>query len=112
MTSVQVTNGNGTTCLSYSICFYLSQAVIHVSTAYANCNQSHIEEAVYPTSIAPEQLLKACEWMDTSMLDLITPGLIRHLPNTYTFTKGLAGAYLNTHAQHLPLGKLLPCSNE
>ncbi|CAF0886506.1 unnamed protein product [Adineta ricciae] len=84
------------------------QAVIHVSTAYANCNESHIEEAVYPTSIAPEQLLKACEWMDTSMLDLITPELIRHLPNTYTFTKGLAEAYLNTHAQHLPLAIFRP----
>lgn len=42
--------------------------------------------------------------MDESLFDLITPKLIRNLPNTYTFTKGLAESYLNTYAQHLPIG--------
>ena len=45
------------------------------------------------------------------MFDLITPQLIRRLPNTYTFTKGLAESYLNTYAQHLPLGMSYLTSN-
>jgi hypothetical protein len=42
--------------------------------------------------------------MDKAILDLITPKLLCSLPNTYTFSKGLAESYLNTYAQHLPIG--------
>jgi fatty acyl-CoA reductase len=76
-----------------------------VSTAYANCDRAHIDEIVYPTPVTPDQLLATAEWMDESMFHSITPSLLRSLPNTYTFTKGLAESYLATHAKHLPLGK-------
>jgi hypothetical protein len=55
----------------------------------------------------PEKLLDAAQWMNESMLDLITEPLLSGFPNTYTFTKGLAESYLASHAKHLPLGNFL-----
>ena len=78
--------------------------MIHVSTAYANCDQTHIDEVIYPSSIDPGHILATAEWMDQSMLDLITPQLLSNLPNTYTFSKRLAESYLNIYGKHLPIG--------
>ncbi|XP_078250268.1 fatty acyl-CoA reductase 1-like [Pogona vitticeps] len=65
------------------------EAFIHFSTAYANCNRSHIEEVVYPPPLEPKRLFDLVEWMDESLLEEITPKLIGDWPNTYTFTKAL-----------------------
>ncbi|KAM6435937.1 fatty acyl-CoA reductase 1-like isoform 2-T3 [Liasis olivaceus] len=64
-------------------------ALIHVSTAYANCNQRHIEEAFYPVPVEPKQLFDMVTWMDDSLVEAITPKLIGDWPNTYTFSKAL-----------------------
>ncbi|KAH0620869.1 hypothetical protein JD844_021726 [Phrynosoma platyrhinos] len=63
---------------------------IHVSTAYAYCNQKHIEEVVYPPPVDPKKLIDSLEWMDDSLVNDITPKLLGDRPNTYTYTKALA----------------------
>ncbi|XP_061438515.1 fatty acyl-CoA reductase 2 isoform X2 [Rhineura floridana] len=65
------------------------EAFIHLSTAYANCNRSYIEEIVYPPPVEPKKLFDLVEWMDESLIQEITPKLIGDWPNTYTFTKAL-----------------------
>ncbi|XP_070611331.1 fatty acyl-CoA reductase 2 [Erythrolamprus reginae] len=65
------------------------EALIHVSTAYSNCNRRHIEEVFYPVPVEPKQLLDMVMWMDDSLVELITPNLIGDWPNTYTFSKAL-----------------------
>ncbi|XP_034296280.1 fatty acyl-CoA reductase 1-like [Pantherophis guttatus] len=65
------------------------EALIHVSTAYSNCNRSHIEEVFYPVPIEPKKLLELVTWMDESLIEMITPHLIGDWPNTYTFSKAL-----------------------
>ncbi|XP_063165445.1 fatty acyl-CoA reductase 2 [Candoia aspera] len=65
------------------------EALIHVSTAYANCNRRHIEEALYPVPVEPKKLLDLVAWMDESIIEAITPKLIGDWPNTYTFSKAL-----------------------
>ena len=37
------------------------QVLIHVSTAYANCDQQYIEEMVYPPPVEPQKLIDALE---------------------------------------------------
>uniref|UniRef100_A0A8D0H5B4 Fatty acyl-CoA reductase n=1 Tax=Sphenodon punctatus TaxID=8508 RepID=A0A8D0H5B4_SPHPU len=66
------------------------EAFIHISTAYANCPRRYIDEVIYPTPVDPQRLLDLVEWMDESLIQEITPKLIKEWPNTYTFTKALA----------------------
>lgn len=52
----------------YSYDIYLSifdsfQVLLHVSTAYCNCNVKYIDEKVYEPPLAPHKLLDACEYV-------------------------------------------------
>lgn len=78
-------------------------AFVHVSTAYANCDQNSIEEVVYPPPVEPQKLLNALEWMEDDVVEAITPKLIGNKPNTYTYTKHLAESLLLKEGHDLPL---------
>uniref|UniRef100_A0A8C7E3Z9 Fatty acyl-CoA reductase n=1 Tax=Naja naja TaxID=35670 RepID=A0A8C7E3Z9_NAJNA len=65
------------------------EALIHVSTAYSNCNRRNIEEVFYPVPVEPKKLLDLVGWMDESLIEAITPTVIGDWPNTYTFSKAL-----------------------
>lgn len=84
------------------------QVFVHVSTAFANCDQVCIDEVVYPPPVEPQKLLNALEWMDDSMVSMITPKLIGGKPNTYTYTKHLAENLILKEAQDLPLTIIRP----
>lgn len=47
-------------------------------------------------------------WMDDEMISLITPRLIGHKPNTYTFTKQLAESMLVSEGADIPLAIVRP----
>uniref|UniRef100_A0A0K0DP35 Fatty acyl-CoA reductase n=1 Tax=Angiostrongylus cantonensis TaxID=6313 RepID=A0A0K0DP35_ANGCA len=78
-------------------------AIVHVSTAYANCDRVETEEKVYDPPVVPQKLLEAIQWMDNDMIALITPKLLGNRPNTYTLTKALAETQLVEDAKHLPV---------
>ncbi|KAL8580694.1 hypothetical protein ACOMHN_004735 [Nucella lapillus] len=84
------------------------EAFVHVSTAFANCDRSHIEETIYKPTVEPQQVLDVLEWMDDDMVDLITRKLLRAKPNTYTFSKHLAEWVLLTHGAGLPIAIVRP----
>eukprot|EP00058_Branchiostoma_floridae_P022703 XP_002608193.1 hypothetical protein BRAFLDRAFT_90375 [Branchiostoma floridae] len=84
------------------------QAFVHVSTAYANCDRSYIEEVIYPPPVQPQKLIDALEWMDDTMVTKLTPDLIGKRPNTYTFTKACAEYLLTQEAADLPLSIVRP----
>ncbi|ETE56277.1 hypothetical protein L345_18012, partial [Ophiophagus hannah] len=65
------------------------EALIHISTAFSNCNRRHIEEVFYPVPVEPKNLLDLVGWIDGSLIEAITPNLIGDWPNTYTFSKAL-----------------------
>lgn len=46
---------------------------MHVSTAYANCNQATIDEKFYNINLTGENALKLAECLDDKTLDTITP---------------------------------------
>ncbi|CAF1161824.1 unnamed protein product [Adineta ricciae] len=84
------------------------QSIVHVSTAYANCNRSDVAEMIYPPPIQPAKLLDASEWMDDQVFDVLTNKIINDRPNTYTFTKALAEYVISQEARDLPLAIIRP----
>jgi len=84
------------------------EAFIHVSTAYANCDQKLIEERVYPTTLHPAKLIDAVEWMNDDVLDTLSPKLVQPRPNTYTYTKAMAERILEEDAADLPVAIVRP----
>lgn len=38
-------------------------ALVHVSTAYCNCNRNEIEETVYPMSVSPQQIIETMQYV-------------------------------------------------
>lgn len=84
------------------------QAIVHASTAYANCDRTHIMEGVYPPPIQPQKLIEALEWMSEEMIEALTPHLVGRRPNTYTYTKALCEYVLSEDSGKLPLAIVRP----
>ncbi|CAG5132484.1 unnamed protein product [Candidula unifasciata] len=84
------------------------EALVHVSTAYANCDRPYIEETVYPPPVEPQKIIDVLEWMDDEILELFTPKLMGEKPNTYTYTKQLAEHLLVTEGSDLPIAIVRP----
>jgi len=86
------------------------ESLVHVSTAYCNCDLKEINEEIYPPPSSPKGMIDLCEWMDEATLNepLMTSKLIGNRPNTYTFTKALAESVLVTEAGSLPVAIVRP----
>lgn len=84
------------------------EALVHISTAYANCDRKVISEKIYPPPITSEKIVNAMEWMDDEMILALTPRIIDPRPNTYTFTKAIAEHVLEKESSNLPLTIVRP----
>ncbi|KAG4068112.1 hypothetical protein HA402_001537 [Bradysia odoriphaga] len=94
-----------------------SQALVHVSTAYCNCDRSEIQEVIYPPPYDPANIISLVDWLPEDILDKLTPSLIGQRPNTYTFTKALTEQMILKEAGSLPVAIVRPsiliaCYNE
>lgn len=47
--------------------------MVHVSTAYCNCNLSYIEEKIYPPPKDITKTIKYMECLDDDILEELTP---------------------------------------
>lgn len=65
------------------------ESFVHVSTAYANCNRSIIDEEIYKPPINPNAITEFVESISDEIADQIAPMLIQPWPNTYTYTKAI-----------------------
>ncbi|CAG2109377.1 unnamed protein product [Medioppia subpectinata] len=84
------------------------KALIHVSTAYANCNRYEVDERLYPSDVSPQKIIDLCEWMDEKLLNEMTPKLLGDRPNTYTYTKAMAETLLVEECGSLPVAIVRP----
>ncbi|XP_075568146.1 fatty acyl-CoA reductase 1 isoform X7 [Pelecanus crispus] len=84
------------------------EVFMHVSTAFAYCNQKQIGEVVYPPPVDPRKLIDSLEWMDDGLVEDITPKLIGDRPNTYIFTKALAEYVVQQEAEKLNVAIIRP----
>lgn len=83
-------------------------AFVHCSTAFCNCDRTHVMERVYPAHVSPQKLIDICEWMNDDMLGALSPSLIGRRPNTYTMTKALTENLLVEQSSHLPITIVRP----
>ncbi|XP_022240863.1 fatty acyl-CoA reductase 1-like [Limulus polyphemus] len=83
-------------------------ALIHVSTAYSNCNRQEIDETVYIEHVSPASVIEATQWMSDSLLDTITPHLLNGRPCSYHYTKALAENLLVEEGLGLPIAIVRP----
>lgn len=79
------------------------KAVVHVSTAFAHCNRSYIQERFYNSPLSGDNACKLGECLDEQTLNTLTPTIIKGFPNTYTFTKVLAEDIVQNYAGNLPV---------
>ncbi|KAH8354957.1 hypothetical protein KR093_002911 [Drosophila rubida] len=107
-------------------------ALIHVSTAYCNCDRTDVSEVIYAPPYNPDDIISLINWLPEDILDQVspslatlenehkfqlfsllfhlqlTPRLIGKRPNTYTFTKALAEHMLLKEAGNLPVAIVRP----
>ena len=85
------------------------EAVIHISTAYCNCNLTTIEEKVYPALADWRKAIEICEKMgDSEHLNIFSHHFTSFMPNTYTFTKQLAESVVEDYKDKLPIAIVRP----
>merc|ERR1711981_607300 len=84
---------------------HLLKALVHVSTAYANCNRDHTDEEVYPAPAPPRKALSLLKTLPPSTLDSpdVTKKILGDRPNTYTFTKAMAEQLVQDEGHGLPI---------
>lgn len=83
-------------------------ALVHVSTAYANCDRDEIDEHIYPVDMDPDIMMQMAEWLDLDTIQEMKAKLLGKRPNTYTYTKALAEWWLIKNARDLPLAICRP----
>jgi len=81
------------------------QALVHVSTAYANCNRDQIDEVIYPPPLDSDNMIRFTNWISDELAEKITPSLIGSWPNTYTYTKAITESLVIQECQDR-----LPCA--
>ncbi|GAB0091207.1 Fatty acyl-CoA reductase [Sergentomyia squamirostris] len=77
-------------------------SMVHVSTAYANCNRPDIDEKFYSYRLSADKVLKIYEEVDKETLEAVGKELSKGWPNTYTYTKALAEDLIKTETKDLP----------
>lgn len=84
------------------------EALVHVSTAYCNCDREEVDEVIYEPPVPPQKIIDTIEWMDEDLVGVLTPHLIKGRPNTYTYTKALAETLLIEESGTLPVAIVRP----
>lgn len=57
---------------------YGFQALVHVSTAYCNCDRTEIQEVIYSTPYDPQNIINLISWLPEDVLDKVN---IFRIPN-------------------------------
>nr|XP_024217276.1 fatty acyl-CoA reductase wat-like [Halyomorpha halys] len=85
------------------------QSVIHLSTAFSNCNQlKEIKEKFYETPISSDNLIHLSDSVKEEQLELMSPHLRNKWPNTYVFTKAVAEEAISKYGKGLPIAIFRP----
>ncbi|GLV38346.1 waterproof [Carabus blaptoides fortunei] len=84
------------------------KTMIYVSTAYAHCIYSDIDEKFYDTPISSDELMQLTNILNDDQLDALLPHLLGKWPNTYVFTKAIAENLVKTVGKDLPIAIVRP----
>ncbi|XP_058799056.1 putative fatty acyl-CoA reductase CG5065 isoform X2 [Phymastichus coffea] len=88
------------------------RAMVHVSTAYANCTRdsdhAEFQEQIYHEDVDPVEVICALKKMSLDEIETKYAKLIGKYPNTYTLAKRLAENLLAQDGRGLPLSIVRP----
>ncbi|CAG9772735.1 unnamed protein product [Ceutorhynchus assimilis] len=84
------------------------KSVVHVSTAYSNCQRTQIDEKIYDHPLKCSSIEAVLEKMTEHETNMCTKQILGDWPNTYTFTKALAESAIKDLAGDLPIGIFRP----
>ncbi|KAI4498876.1 hypothetical protein M0802_006051 [Mischocyttarus mexicanus] len=84
------------------------KALVHVSTAYANCFEQQIEERFYTYSVNHEELMRLTKVLSEEELENQFRSVASKWPNMYTFTKAMAESLIKEKHGNLPIGIVRP----
>lgn len=56
-------------------------ALIHVSTAYCNCDRTEISEVIYTTPYNPDDIFSLVNWLPEDMLDKVKKKIVVNSTN-------------------------------
>ncbi|XP_076371893.1 putative fatty acyl-CoA reductase CG5065 isoform X5 [Tachypleus tridentatus] len=86
------------------------KALVHVSTAYCNCNRDTvIEEKIYSSPLDVQKLINITSFLEEfQLLETLTPKLLHGWPNTYTFTKAVTENLFEEESVDLPVAIVRP----
>ncbi|XP_054709423.1 fatty acyl-CoA reductase 1-like [Uloborus diversus] len=78
------------------------EAFVHVSTAYAFCNQAFIDERIYREATTPDQIIEILSWMSNRELRSLCEFYLEGRPSLYHFSKALAENLVCANEPPLP----------
>nr|XP_033328836.1 putative fatty acyl-CoA reductase CG5065 [Megalopta genalis] len=77
-------------------------ALIHVSTAYSQCDKPVVDEVVYPPVADWKNVIEIAENLDQKLIATFSIKCLGNMPNTYTFSKRLAEQVIIDYSKRLP----------
>ncbi|XP_030767994.1 putative fatty acyl-CoA reductase CG5065 [Sitophilus oryzae] len=102
-------NTGGTLNVLDLVCTFKKLKVfLHVSTSYCHCDETKLEEKLYPSPHNPRHILELVKWMDADLLRILTPKLLKNSPNTYAYTKCLTEQLVSEYAVKFPISICRP----
>lgn len=84
------------------------QAMVHISTAYTNCDHTIIEERIYDQRIHYKDMEASLRWMSDEAITRMTPDILEKKPNTYALTKAWAEDAVVEERGNVPVCILRP----
>jgi len=79
------------------------ESYVHVSTAFANCPRSFIEEKLYPAPMTLKEIFEFIENHTDEELAMKTNEILGQWPNTYAYTKAIAEETVKEFCEDLPV---------
>nr|CAD7585957.1 unnamed protein product [Timema genevievae] len=88
------------------------KALIHVSTAYCNCDRPEVDEVIYSPPYDPEHIIQCMEWMDDDLVNTVTPKLIGNRPNYLHVHQSPGREHASERVREPACGHLLSSARE
>lgn len=78
------------------------EVFVHISTAFANCNEKFITEEVIDPPMTPERAIEAVDFLDDANFNNLTQQIIHPRPNSYIYTKAIAESLVLKESSNIP----------
>jgi fatty acyl-CoA reductase len=82
--------------------------LLHLSTAFCNCDQDVLREEIFDWPHRPKDLINCAKWMSEESMEAMSKTMMEPHPNTYTYTKRMAEILVRDEFPNLPVCVVRP----